>query len=282
MDTSTHDAPTPEVIEFTTPKARARETVSTKVTLCGEDLYARRPKDAVLFFAQSALSEVASDSDRAMSMLQILDAACDSVSRHRILERACDREDPVTAGAVYQMIEALTERWSPETKTPADHPVVINPSPDSAPRADAVRIVNDDLGLDLVCHPPKDIILHITSSGLATGANQGQQAWCVMLFLDAALSKADAINLSQRMRRPSDPLDLEALMSIIETLMQRWYPEAGDTGNRAQRRAKSSQDRKKTTKPKKEAPAAPDNPAQVESGRVDDGQPMMFSADDDA
>lgn len=276
MDTSTHDDPTPEVIEFTTPKARTRETIATKVTLCGEDLYARRPKDAVLFFAQSALSEVASDSDRAMSMLQILDAACDTVARHRILERACDRKDPVTAQAVYQMIEALTERWSPETKTPADHPVVINPSEDSAPRVDAVRIVNDDLGLDLVCHPPKDIILHITSSGLATGANQGQQAWCVLLFLDAALSKADAIHLSQRMRRPNDPLDLEALMSIIETLMQRWYPEAGGgSGNRSQRRAKASQGRKKTTKTKKV------EPAQVEPA-PDERQPTMFSDHDDA
>src|SRR5690625_6755532 len=79
METSTHNTPTPEVIEFTTPKTQTRETITTKVTLCGEDFYARRPKDAVLFFAQSALGEVASDADRAMAMLQILDASCDSI-----------------------------------------------------------------------------------------------------------------------------------------------------------------------------------------------------------
>jgi|SRR5690625_338411 len=285
MDTtSTHDdGPTPEVIEFTTPKARARETVTTKVTLCGEDLHARRPKDAVLFFAQSAMSEIASDSDRAMAMLQILDASCDSVSRHRILERACDRQDPVTAQAVYQMIEALTERWSPETKTPADHPVVVNPSPDAAPQADPVRIVNEDLDLDLVCHPPKDLILHITSSGLARGAGQGQQAWCVMLFLDAALSQSDAVSLSQRMRRPNDPLDLEALMSIIETLMKRWYPDSAAEGTRAQRRAKASRDRKKKSGTQ-QVPAGGKGPQQIEEAEVGlpRDQEVMFSIDDDA
>ena len=273
METSTHNTPTPEVIEFATPKTQTRETITTKVTLCGEDFYARRPKDAVLFFAQSALGEVASDADRAMAMLQILDASCDSIARHRILERACDRDDPVTAGVVYRMIEALTERWSPETKAPAEHPVVVDAVPDTAPQADPVRVVNDDLALDLLCHPPKDIILHITSSGLATGANQGQQAWCVMLFLDAALDKSDAVHLSQRMRQPNDPLDLEALMSVIETLMQRWYPDVGREGNRAQRRANASQGRKKTPRTTKKNPSPQ---GELTSGGQGQEQQTMF------
>lgn len=246
------DAPDYDVLEFTTSPTRNRDTDHTPVTLCGEEVTARRPKDFVLFTAQSALSEVATDSDKAMSMLQVLNASFGDVDRHRILERCCDSNDPLTAGATYQMIDELTDRWSHETKIPVHRPVIISPHPDTAPAADPVRIRINDLGLDALCSPPKDIVLHIVASGIATGVSQGHQIWCVMLFLDAALTSADASILKHRLRNSRDSIDLADLMEIIHGLMRHWYPDTdldlSAKGNRKQRRAGASQKRKKKGK----------------------------------
>lgn len=251
----TTDDPTPEnpaadaldTIEFTTPAARQREDVTTPVNLCGEDMVVRRPKDATLFFAQSAVADSANDADRMLAILQLIDASLEASDRYRLLERACDGDDDLTAGAVYDMFEELFKRWGEDSKVPAAAPVRVEAVPDSIPAGAPARIVNHDLGLDLVCHPPKDIILHITASSIAAGTNRGQQAWCLMLFLDAALTKADSMVLDQRMRNTRDPLDLEALLAIVEALVGRWYPDeavpAG--GNRKQRRAAAAGGRKK-------------------------------------
>lgn len=288
-DTDPTGLPAPEVIEFTTPVSARPAAVRTPVVLCGEEFTARRPKDAVLFFTQSAMADVANDSDRALAMLQLLDACLQPVDRHRILQRACDPDDPVTAGAVYGMIHQLLERWDPATKIPDSAPVLVAPVPDSAPANDPVRIVNDDLGLDLLCRPPKDLILHITASALATNANAGQQAWCVMLFLDAALSNADALQLEARIRNPRDELDLEALLNLIHTLMGRWHPESmpPEQPNRKQRRARAAQGRKKSSArtPGKAAVApvgkADPLPAQDSAETTPGQMPLPMSEDQD-
>lgn len=236
-----------ETIEFTTPAKKTKaKKVETKLDLVGETYTVSKPKDAVLFFAQSAVADTANDADRWMAALQFLDAAFTPMDRKRFFERACDAEDPLTAGAVFDAIGSLLDRWAPTNKTPANAPVKVEPHPDTIPAGlQPVRIVNDDLNLDLTCHPPKDLVLGITSAAIATGANTGQQAWCIALFLDAALSPHDTLTLDHRMRSHNDDLDLDDVAGIVQALIERWYPD-GPQPNRKARRATNARTRKTT------------------------------------
>lgn len=249
-----------DVLEFTAPARTTRKAVTTDVDLVGHTYTFRRPKDGILFFTQAAVADSANDADRWMASLSFLQASLQPQDRKHLLDRACDPDDALTAGAWWEVIGELLRRWAPDSKVPASEPVTIDAHPDTVTGADPVRILDEDLRLDLVAHPPKDVVLGLTGSAIAAGANTGQQAWCINLFLDAALSSADALDLDRRLSLPpdADPLDLGDLFGIVEALIGRWY---GDTGNRAARRAKASTARKKAPAKKsasnaRRAPAA--------------------------
>lgn len=236
-----------EVINFTSPdKPKTKAKAKLKVDLVGVTYEIHRPKDATLFLAQSAVADSANEADRWMTALNLIETCMTPQDRKHFLDRACDRQDPLTAGAVWEMIGELLARWEATNKIPASKPIVIGAHPDAVGLTKPVRIVEDELGLDLVCHPPKDLILGITSSAIAASANPGQQSWCINLFLDAALNRPDALRLAMRLKAPSyvDELDLGTIASVVQTLIEKWYPS--NMGTRAQRRAVASRNRKAT------------------------------------
>lgn len=225
----------PETLVFTTPK-RKRLEQPVEVDLCGEKWTVQRPKDAVLYFAQTAIADLVTEADRASALLQFINAVLEPVQRHRYFERALDRDDPVDMQVTMRFVGGLVDRWGNWPANGKPKPVVVKPTdPDDLPPvADPIQVVNNDLGLDFIAHPPKDIILLMVVAALGTGANVGQQSWAVGLFLDAALTEEDRLMVAMRMRSTVDDLDLEDLADITSQLAEKWAPAPK---NRAERRA---------------------------------------------
>lgn len=221
-----------ETLSFTTP-ARTRAEQPVEVDLCGDTFTVRKPKQAVLYFAQAIIGDTVSDADRAMSLLQFLDAGLSPIDRKRFFDRCLDRDDPVNLQASLDMLNGLVDRWNnwPAKGKPAK--VVIKPN-STTPVGEAVELVHEDLDLRFTAHPVKDIVMMIVQASMAAGANVGQQAWAVGLFLDAALDPADAFIVARRMRNPDDDLDLEHIAEMVQSLLAKWN---GKPGNRAERRA---------------------------------------------
>lgn len=219
-----------ETLSFSTP-ARTRTEQPVRVDLCGETITVRKPKQAVLYFAQAIIGDTVSDADRAMSLLQFLDAGLSPLDRKRFFDRCLDREDPVNLQAALDMLNGLINTWNnwPAKGKPAT--VVVKPN-GAGPTGEDFELVHEDLDLRFTAHPVKDVVLMIVQASMAAGANVGQQAWAVGLFLDAALEPADAFVIARRMRNPDDDLDLEHIAEMVESLLKRW----GTGGNRAERR----------------------------------------------
>jgi hypothetical protein len=226
-------APPPDRLTFTTPrKERLAQPVS--VTFCGEEFTVQRPKDSVLFAAQVVAAGDVVGPDRAAAILQFLNSTLEAQDRYRYFARVIDRADPVNLSATIELVAELARRWG---DWPADGdvaPVVIEPSPTPS-TGQPVEIVHEELDLEFVCHPPKDVILLFTAASLATGAAPGQQAWAIALFLDASLSGEDALMVATRLKDTRDDLDLGDIAEIVMKLMERWGQ--GLLTNRAARRA---------------------------------------------
>lgn len=223
-----------DTLTFTSTR-RTRSEQAVPVSLCGEDITVRRPKDAVLYFAQTIIGDTVSDADRAMAVLQFIEGTLDPLDRKRFFDRIIDRADPIDLQAVTSLVGGLLDRWN---DWPADgkvEPLEIEGDEPTPVPGGPVQVVNKDLELEFTVHPPKDIVLLIVSTAMATGANLGQQAWAVGLFLDAALDAVTAMLVSRRMRSNQDDLDLEDIAEIVKELIGRWAPRT----NRAQRRARA-------------------------------------------
>jgi hypothetical protein len=228
-----------DTLSFTTP-AKNRPDQAVPVQLCGEEFSVRKPKDAVLYFTQTAIGETVSEGDRAMAILQFVDSALSPVDRKRFFDRCMDGPrgadrpgDPVNQATTLEMIGGLLDRWSnwPEHGTHTPEPVLVEPRV-TAVHGGPVHVQHPDLDLDFVAYPPKDVILLFVSASLATGASTGQQAWAIGLFLDSALDKPDSLLVSTRLRHTDDDLDLGHLAEIVNALITQWRPV-----NRAARRA---------------------------------------------
>lgn len=253
-----------DVLDFTSTASTEprKKDITTPVDLGGETLTFHRPKDGTLFFTQSAIADTANDADRWLAGLRFLEATLKPQDRKRFLDRACDRDDNLTAGMFWETIGQLLRRWDPASKVPPGTVLRIDPVPDGVQGQRPVRIVDDNLALDFVAHPPKDIILGITASAIGAGASTGQQAWCITLFLDGALDPAVALELSYRLNSPAysnDPLELGHLFEIIRKLIERWYSGEVPRPNRAARRAQTAAARKQT---KAAPPPASDDDAE--------------------
>lgn len=242
-----------ETIEFSTPD-RDRKVVKTPVNLCGVEYTVTKPKDAAMFFIGSSYSESSTDADRTMALIQFVEATHTKSDYSRFLERCCDRDDPLRLKSAYKLMEELlSHRWSADSKIPSSTPVVVEPDADVlGVDLKPIRIRNEDLGLDLVCHPPKDIALAVVASSMATGASDQQKSFALRFFLDASLDKHVAIRLMRRWLDPLDGLDIPELEEISQALMERWYPEGVVKGNRKSRRAQAAKSRKKTAGSSKE------------------------------
>src|SRR5699024_11474718 len=83
-----------ETVDFSTP-TREREIVKTPLTLCGETYEVIRPKDAALFFLSSAYSDSGTDADKALTLVQWVEATHTEQDHARFLQRCCDRDDPL-------------------------------------------------------------------------------------------------------------------------------------------------------------------------------------------
>ncbi|WP_435111318.1 hypothetical protein [Nocardiopsis synnemataformans] len=233
-----------EVIDFQTPKVKERKKVTTTLTLVGREYEVVKPKDAALFFFSGAMSETANDADVWFQVLKLIDEIFDPVGRKEFYERACDREDPLTAGALFDALEQLSERWTAKSAAQAGRPVVIEAVPDSVPDdLPILHIQNDELDLDLKFYPPKDIILGITSAALGVGVDDQSMVWFTTLFLDASLPLSDRRMLRRRLHTRQGDLELDDLLGMVQTLTERWYPES-EVGNRRARRAAASRKRK--------------------------------------
>lgn len=247
-----------EHIEFATPTDRKRDLIRTELTLVGHTYTVTKPKDASLFFLSSVLADTSSQADAWLQALKFIDDSFTPIGRKNFYERACDRADLLTAGAIFEGLGALIDQWGAKTKAAQQKPIVVEAHPNMVPNdLPELRIANEDLEFDLIFSPPKDIMLGITSAAIGVGASQEMQAWVTSLFLDATLPQRDRLVLSQRLRNRYDDLDLVDLIEIVKTLTARWYPEP-IMGNRKARRAAASarkttittQDKPKATKAK--------------------------------
>lgn len=218
-----------ETLSFSTP-ARTRAEQPIPVTWCGEELVIRRPKDSVLFFG----AEIGADdaADQAAALIDFLDGTLDPAQRKRFFDRIRDREDPINIATTGALVDGLMQRWNNWPDDDQVEPLVIEPTPTPVVGSD-VRVLHEDLDLDVVAHPPKDIVRALVGSALATTATVAQQAWVLGLFLDAALDPADAMVIARRLRSRDDDLDLHHIAEIVADLVERWAP----TANRAERRA---------------------------------------------
>lgn len=219
-----------ETLSFTTP-ARTRTRHTVDVDLCGERMTVERPKAAVLFFAAQMAGSDVVDVDRAMSAKSFLDSALTDPDRKRFYDRVIDRADPVDIDAFLDLVDGLVARFS---STNTDTSVlVIDPTPGET-SGEPVKIVNDDLDLEVIAHPPKELVRLFVRASLATGANAGQQAWAVAFFLDSALDPGDRDVVSRRLAHPGDLLDLEDIIDIVNEVNSYW---SEGPRNRADRRA---------------------------------------------
>lgn len=241
-----------ETLEFTSNTKRRTgrgDSQTVSVVFCGEPFSVDRPKDAVLYFAQTVVGDSVGEGDRAMAILQFLESTLAPMDRKRFFDRVLDGPrgpdhpgDPVDMAATMELVAGLVELWG-DWPVGGDVEALVVEADPQPPTAGPLRVVNLDLDLDVQAWPPKDIVLMLAAASMATGANLGQQAWAISLFLDAALNPADALRVAQRMRRTGDPLDLEDIAEIVEGLLDRWAPGT----NRATRRANAKADRAGTT-----------------------------------
>lgn len=225
---------TVETLKFSTQKKK-RAAQPVEVILCGEPMTLQRPKDAVLYFAQTVVGDAVSDADRAAAILQFINSTLDPGELKHYFDRVLDRDDPVDLRATLELVGGVIERWNNYPSRGKPDPVIVESSDDDTRTETApITVQNRDLDLEFEAHRPKDIVLLFVAGSLSTSANLGQQAWAVGLFLDAALTRQDALVVAHRMRSQHDDLDLEHIAEIVTSLAQRWAP--GPT-NRAMRRA---------------------------------------------
>lgn len=220
-----------DTLTFDTP-ARRRNPMPIPVTLCGTEFTVDRPKDAVLYFAQTVAADTVSDADRALAILQFIDGTLTVDRRKEFFDRVRDLADPLDMHATVELVTGLVERWGDWPHDGNVEPLVVEPGPQQ-PRKEPVRVQHPDLDIDMEAHQPKDLVLLIVAASLATTATLGQQAWSMGLFLDACLTPADSLIISHRLRDPADDLDMDHIADIAGRLVQRWQP----AGNRAERRA---------------------------------------------
>lgn len=228
-----------ETLNFTTPTTRVREKQPVTVDFVGETITITRPKDWVLLSARTCLADNVTDSERALSLLQFLLGTLGQQGYSRFLSRALDRDDPINLTSVITLISKLLETWADYTDNAA---VTVEPTDESGVISDEpVRIVNDDLGIDYVFHPPKDLIIMAVAATLSS-PEDGAQQWACELFLDACLDRTDAVFLKRRLRISDDDndlLDVDDIAPIMKTLLERWEPGQRAALNRAERRAQT-------------------------------------------
>lgn len=242
-----------EHIEFTTPTDRKRELIRTELDLVGVTYKVTKPKDASLFFLSSVLADTSNQADAWLQALHFIEDTFDPVGRKDFYERACNRDDLLTSGAIFEGLGALIDQWGAKTKAAQQKPIKVEAHPNMVPNdLPELRIANEELEFDLKFSPPKDVMLGITSAAIGVGASQEMQAKSVMLFLDATLPRKDRMVLAHRLRDRYDELDLLDLIEIVKTLTARWYPEP-IMGNRKARRAAAAA-RKTTISPQESAP----------------------------
>jgi hypothetical protein len=223
------------VLQFTTP-ARQRDEQPIDVDLIGQRFTVKRPKDAVLFFAQTAAGDVVADSDRARAVLQFVQAVLDAPDRHRFFERCLDRNDPLNLQTALSFMAAVVEKWGDwPARTKRANVVVSEVEPNLFDAPDPITVEHKDLNVRFTAHPPKDIVLMFVQASLATGSQMGEIAWALSLFLDGALDHQDAVVIANRMRSPRDQLDLEHIAEMVSSLVTAWTKDT-PTGNRAARR----------------------------------------------
>lgn len=229
---------TVETLEFTTPTTRTRDAHPITVDHLGDELTIRRPKDWVLLSAQTAMAENITDTERALAIVQFLLGTLGQQGYARYLNRTLDRDDPVNFATTIELIAGLLDRWG--NYTPETAAFTVEPQPRDI-HGEPARVVNDDLAIDLEFHPPKDVALMIFAATATSTEDYGQQ-WAVEYFVDATLTRTEAMTLKRRLRMPNDgdPLDVEHLDPIMESLLTRWQPvDPNMPANREQRRAQS-------------------------------------------
>jgi len=217
-------------LEFNTPK-RSREERPIQVDLCGHELTLHRPKDAVLYFASQITADTASDGDRAMAILSLVEGVLDAQTRKSFWDWAI--KGTINLTAVMEMTGAALTRWQHWDAKNLE-PIRITFTP-SAWTPEPIQVTNEDLGIDWLCTPPSDLIVACVAASLGTGASDGQQAWGIGIFLDATLSALDGMVVAQRMRKRDDDLEIQDIAEIVTGLLQEWRPP--NTTNRTQRRA---------------------------------------------
>jgi hypothetical protein len=227
-----------KTLQFTTPK-RNREARPIPVNLCGHELTLHRPKDTTIYFASQISADTASDGDRAMAILQFVEGVLDPATRKEFWDWAIAGDVNLTA--VMEMISGAMERWQ-DWDPKDDEPLRIEF--EAGPwKPDPITVVNEDLDIRWVCAPPSDLIVACVAASLATGADVGQQAWGIGIFMDATLSKADAMIAAQRMRNRDDDLELEDIAAMVGDLLEEWKPPT----NRRDRRDRARSARSTTS-----------------------------------
>jgi hypothetical protein len=217
-------------IEFSSPVRKARQARPITVDLYGKhEIVLQRPKDAVLFFASVAGADNASSGDRAAAIIQFVNGATEPVQQQKFWQLAIRGE--LNLQATVDLITAATTRWQHwDAKNTA--PIRITWTP-SAAEYEPVEVVNEDLDLHLVCTPPTDLILTCVAASMASSASEADQAWGIGMFLDAALSPADGMVVSQRLRSLNGDLELEDVGEIVTRLIDVWKPTSNRDGRRA-------------------------------------------------
>ncbi|MBB3665936.1 hypothetical protein FB384_004895 [Prauserella sediminis] len=225
-----------KTLTFETPRSK-RTPMPVQVDLCGEHITVQRPKDSVLFFAQQVAGQSVGEADQAMAVLDFVEGTLEPQDRQRFFERICEFNDPVNLDACLTMLTGLVQRWSnwPDDDPHYEPDPVVVTSDYTPPTDREIPVELPDLDIQLTAYPPKDIVLLFTSASLATGANTGQQAWLVALFLDAALTEQDAWMINRRLRSRDDDLELIHVAEMVKHLIEAWKPGL----NRQERRARA-------------------------------------------
>lgn len=226
------EAPAMEQLTFTTP-AKRHEDQPVPVDWCGEHLTVRRPKDTVLYFASPIGDASSAGPDQAAAMFQFLDDTLEPDQNKRFYDRTLDRDDPINEATTIALIRGLLERWNDWPGDEHVTPLVIEPV-EARIVGEPVNVHHSELDLDVVAHPPKDIVMDLVSSVIAKTTGPGQQAFAIGMFLDASLEAADAWDIARRRRDRADGLDLNHLSEIVADLLSHWAPRPA---NREQRRA---------------------------------------------
>lgn len=230
------------VVPFTTKSKAPRQPQPVQVTFCGEQFVVERPKDATLFFASRVVAEDVPEGDRAQALLQFVQNTLDPITYKRFLERALDPADPVDLQATLRLVAELVDRWNNWPARGPAMPVVIKADP-APPLGDPIDVVDEDLGLDFVAHPPKDLLMAFVAAALATGANPGQQAWSIGIFMDAVLDPETRSTIRRRLVARHDDLDIGNLADLVRYLIGQWNPDVVPVVvelPRAQRRARTA------------------------------------------